>query len=287
MQMQALAFEAQTDTSYTPLKDSPLEQFPYGWREVMKPLPTGETIYDQVPLTAQDLFKPQLGDQVPQRPKHLRCVVDLFASLTNHYDRDPTTVVFSDLIMDWGIPGLARLAPDIAIVPNIRDKDTNSGIFQVPQEGTRPCLIIEVMSPSYHADETKKRQIYEQAGVAEYLLINPHTELAVPHYEITGYRLVTGVYCPMCPDPEGRWLSQTLQLWFSVADQGGRVRIQDVRTKQWLLTPTETAVARQQEQEARLAAEARAETEAQARAQLEQRLRELEAQLQQRPQTKN
>jgi hypothetical protein len=211
--------------------------------------------------------------------------------------------VFGDLIMDWGIPGLSQAAPDIALVPNVKQKDAARGTFDVAQEGTRPCVVIEVMSPgSAVTDTDHKLTLYERAGIAEYFLIQPHIERELPYYSLHGYRLVKGVYRRI-PAKKRRLLSQTLQLWLELADQGRQVRVTEVATGQRLLTQVETERARLAAEEARLAAEearlaaeearltaeARAKTaeahalvEATARAELEQRLRELESLLQSR-----
>lgn len=274
--LQAKGFDARFDTSSAPPKATDVNRFPYGWRYVTKQLPTGEEVYDQIPLTAKDLLNPQLGDQVPQSNEHFQAVLDLAGTLKTHYANDPTMGVFGDLIMDWGIPGLSGPAPDIAIVPNIKHKNAARGTFKVAKEGTRPCLVIEVMSPNYPGDDTDKVKIYERAGITEYFLIKPHLKQEVPHYELFGYRLESGIYLQIPMDEQGRLFSQTLQLLFEVADEGRQVRVTDARTGRQLLTQTETEVARQEEQTARLVAEARAEAEAQTRAELEKRLRELE-----------
>jgi Uma2 family endonuclease len=236
----------------------------------MKPSVNGEDNYDQIPLTLEDLQHPQLGDQVPQRNAHSQPIVDLMGSLKTHYAQDPSIGVFTDLIMNWGIPGLSDAAPDIAIIPHLqRHKEADRGIFKVVDEGTRPCLVMEVMSPGSPGDDTNKVTLYAQAGIAEYLLIKPDLTDEIPRYELSGYRLESGVYQPLVPNERGQLLSQTLQLWFEVCDQGRQVRVTDVRTKRPLLTQIETEEARQQEQAARLVAEARAQAEAEAHAQTE------------------
>jgi len=273
--LQAKGFEAWTETSAAPPAAMAENRLPYGWRYVKKRLPTGQEVYEQIPLTAEDLLNPQEDDQVPQRNEHFQPIVDLVGSLKTYYAKDPTMGVFGDLIMDWGIPGLSKSAPDIAIVPNVKQKDAARGTFYVAQEGTRPGVVIEVMSPgSAVTDTDNKLTLYERAGIAEYFLIEPHIERELPYYSLHGYRLVKGVYRRI-PAKKGRLLSQTLQLWFEVADQGRQVRVTEVATGRRLLTPIET-------EEARLAAEARADAEAKARAELEQRLRELESQLKSR-----
>ena len=293
--LQARGFDAQRDTSPTLPQVSDENRFPYGWRYVTRRLPTGDDVYDQIPLTTDDLLNPQEGDQVPQRNEHFQPIVDLVASLKTYYANDPTMGVFGDLIMDWGIPGLAKPAPDITLIPNVKQKDAARGTFKVVQEGTRPCVVMEVMSPGHSGDDTDKVTIYERAGIAEYFLIKPHLERELPYYSLRGFRLVKGVYREI-PRKTGRLLSRSLQLWLELADQGRQVRLTEVATGRRLLTQIETEearvaaealaqaeaaaravseAARQQEQAARVAAEARA-------AALEQRLRELENQLQSR-----
>jgi Uma2 family endonuclease len=289
--LQAKGFDAPSDTSYTPATMTEEQRFPYGWRYVKKRLPTGEKVYDRIPLTAYDLLNPRLGDQVPQRNEHFQAILDLAGSLKTYYANDPTMGVFGDLIMNWGIPGLAGPAPDLAIIPNVKQKEAARGTFKVAQEGTRPCLVIEVMSPGHPGDDKEKVEIYAQAGIAEYFLIKPQVTQGVAYYQLRGYYLTQGVYRQIPSEGWGHLLlSQTLQLQFEVSDQGRQVRVTDLRTGQRLLTPVETQeawlaaearattleTARQQEQAARLAAEARAQAEATARAELETRLRELE-----------
>ncbi len=202
-----------------------------------------------------------------QRDRHLRSNTNLFTVFDNRYANDPSVGVFSDLKMVWGIPGLKEPAPDVAVVPNLQnqDEDTDRPTFDVKKEGTRPCLVIEVMSPSYPGDDTSKVEIYEQAGISEYIIINPHSEKVRPFYEIWGYQLVGGQYQPIKPDKQGRLLSQTTQVWFSAHDKGRRLRLKDARTGKWLLNARETEAALVTETRARMEAEERALAEARAR----------------------
>jgi Uma2 family endonuclease len=275
--LQAKGFDTYTDTSASPLSTPEVHRFPYGWRYVKKKLSTGTVVYDQIPLTIDDLLNPQEGDQVPQSNEHFQAIVDLVSTLKTHYDTDPTMAVFGDLIMDWGIPGLSNPAPDMAIVPNVQRKQIRRGTFKVVKEGTRPGFVLEVMSPGSPIDLKTKMRIYQTAGIPEYFLIKPVvSEPEEICYELSGYRLEKGLYHRIHPDEQGRLLSQTLQFWFSVINEGRQVRVTDVRTGQPLLTQIET-------EQARLAAEARADAEAtradaeaKIRVELETRLRELE-----------
>ncbi len=233
------------------------DQFPYGWRYVTETLPNGEESYYEVPLTAEDLLDPQLGDQVVQNSKHQQSNNALFNMLSNHYEDDPTIAVFSDLKMRWKIPGLKEPAPDIAVVPFIKDKEATRSSFDVVDEGTRPCLVVEIMSEGYPGDDTEKVKIYEQAGVKEYFIINPHSN--EPYYEILGYRLISsGKYQQIKPDKQGRLLSETTQIWFEPSENRRRLKLRDALTDNELLTPG-------QEKAARIEANIKAQAETKAR----------------------
>ena len=65
--------------------------------------------------------------------------------------------------MLWGILSLAEPAHDLAIVPNLRSKYAYHPSFDVAKEQTRPCLIVEVVSPNYPGDDTAKVDIYARA----------------------------------------------------------------------------------------------------------------------------
>jgi len=270
-----------------------VEQFPYGWRYVIETLPNGEETYSEVPLTAEDFLDPQLGDQMIQSAKHFRTNIDLFNIFDKCYANDPTVKVFGDLKMIWGIPGLKEPAPDVAVVPNIKDKDAEPSSFEVLKEGTRPCLIIEIMSPNYPGDDTTKVNVYEQAGVAEYIIINPHSDKTRPFYEIFGYRLKNGKYRAIKPDNKGRLLSQTTGVLFSLHRKKRVLKLFDAHTGKRLLTALETDAAlsksekrtqdaekrAQAEAAMRLDAEKQVQAEAVMRQALEKRIQELESQI--------
>lgn len=291
------------------------EKFPYGWRNIIETLPSGQEIYYQVPLTQADFLNPQMGDQLVQRIKHSRCGIDLFNRLDNYYANDPTVGVFFDVKVEWGIPGLIEPAPDVCVVPHLTEKEPDVGTFKVSDWGTRPCLVIEVMSPQYPGDDTTKVEVYEQAQVPEYILVNPYSAKNQKKlsYSLSGYRLVEGCYQPILPDKQGRLLSQTTGVLFEVTQNRQSVILTNAATGESLLTASEEkasrekaetlarqaveqaqlaedkaqlalarveveAQARQAEAQARQAAEARAEAEAKIRAELERRLWELESQ---------
>jgi hypothetical protein len=122
-----------------------------------------------------------------------------------------------------------------------RDKELNRTSFYVEEEGTRPCLVLEVVSPRYPGDDTTKVQIYQQAGVAEYFIFNPQAEADEP--TLQGYHLVGGVYRPITADSKGRLLSRTTGLWFEVSGSGQELLFTDVATGELLLSEDEVRAA--------------------------------------------
>ena len=265
--------------------------FPYGWRLVSETLPDGRIAYRRVPLTQADFLDPQEGDQMPQNSLHAQLTIDLFTMFDNRYHDHPDILVLSDVKMRWGIPNLPGPSPDVAVIPNIKDKMAYRSSFYVFQEGTRPCLVIEIVSPEYPGDKTDKVEIYRQAGVTEYIILDPHSKDETASWELIGYRLIGEEYQSIQPDSAGRLLSQTTGVHIGLGVQQRSLVLTDAVTDAPLMTASaakaladaeakgrlaaETRA--EAETEARLAAEARAEAEIEARLAVEARLRELEA----------
>jgi Uma2 family endonuclease len=262
-------------------KDIPYEEeeFPYGWRRFAEILPGGSVRYLDIPLTPEDFLDPQEGDQMPQGPEHGKIAADIYGKLQKYYRNSPDTAVFFDVKMRWGIPGLKEPFPDISVVPGIRETENLGASFDVKKHGTRPCLIVEIVSPRYAEGDTAKADIYEQAGVQEYIIVNPHTENTAIPFELTGYRLVRGKYRKIFPDSEGQLLSKTTGLLFGIEPEGRQIALTDSISGEKLLSNKEEINARILEAEAREKAEARAEQEARARENAEAEILRLKAEL--------
>ena len=215
------------------------EHFPSGWRTVAEIQPDGSTRYLDIALTQNDFLDPQVGDHLVQSDAHLKLMLSLIARFEQQYLHDPTVGVFGDLKMRWGMPGEKEPAPDLAIVPNLQDKEKPRSSFDVIVEGTLPCLVVEIVSPQYPGDDTTKVDIYTRVGIPEYIIIDPHFEKRHGEIELTGYRLVNGRRQKMRPDAQGRLLSQTTNVWFALDAQKRMVHLVDARTGQRLLTHTE------------------------------------------------
>ncbi|MBW8875593.1 MAG: Uma2 family endonuclease [Acidobacteria bacterium] len=258
------------------------DPFRYGWRWRSVRLPNGKVIDEQIPLTAEDLLDPQPGDEVGQSQAHWELLFLLARILDQYYElRDDVTLVV-DLKMFWGIPGSPRSSPDLSVVPGVREKfDQERRSFDVAKEGVRPCLIVEVVSsedPEIRGnDYVKKVETYQQAGIPEYLLLDPPTSFTSGRLLLTGYRLgPDGTYQQIQPDSQGQLLSETTGLLFGVEEDGQALLVFEALTGRRLLDPK---VERALETQARKAAEEQAAREAEARKAAEAEIVKLRAEL--------
>jgi Uma2 family endonuclease len=278
------------DWELTPAPED-ADPFRYGWRPRYVHLPGGEVEEERIPLTAEDLLDPQLGDVIlTQGGPHATLATDLHELVKRHFKRDTSVLVTFDRKMVWGIPGLREPSPDVAVIRGVRDrhKAARRLTFNVPKEGVRPCLVIEVVSPQYEEvrdnDYVAKVEIYERAGIPEYVILEP-TLTWQDHILLTGHRLgLDGYYHPIEPDDQGRILSRTTGLLFGM-DEDGSVLVIDTKTGKPLKKPTQLEADEEaarkraaREARARKAAEERAHREAETRKAAEERAhREAEA----------
>jgi len=209
-----------THASPTVEKAEVRDEFYYGHRLVTIRDESGRETFVYRPLTLEDFLDPQEGDHFVQGTLHHEDVAKAVSIFRYLYRDDPTVAVFSDLKMVWDIEGLPQPAPDVAVVPNVEDPHRPRQVFDVALEGTRPRFILEIVSPRYReADRKDKVAIYEQAGVEEYVIIDPWLqEDGSVACEVLGYRMEAGRYVAIPPDDRGRIYSTTDNVWIGVTE---------------------------------------------------------------------
>lgn len=256
------------------------DPFYYGTRWLPVTAADGSTTYQMVPLSQADFLDPQEGDQMNQGHLHGLIVTLVVDILRRYFAARADVVVFSDLKFRFGVPGLAEPAPDVAVVPGIQNPNQEWRSFDVAREGTRPVLIIEVVSKRYRQpDYVDKPPLYQAAGVAEYLLIDPAAAGAGP-MTLTGWRLdPAGHYQAIAPAATGRLYSQTTDLYFATAAAGQTVVIEAAGTGERLLSAAEEAHLRRVFQSEAEAARQSLQAEAQRRRAAEQRAAAAEREL--------
>ncbi len=205
------------------------------------------------PLTAEDFLNPQPEDTMTQGEPHATVRRQLADLLDRHFK--PSSLVLEDVIHQLG-PGLPSPSPDVSVILGARPGRRES--FSVPEEGVRPDLIIEIVSPSRKSirqvDEVDKVEAYSRAGIPEYLLIDLPRRGNSYRLGLKGYRLEAGGrYSPIQPDSQGHLLCKATRLRFLI--DGERVRVIDDRTGQPLLYSDEEESLRRAAEAARNAAE--------------------------------
>ena len=194
--------------------------FPYGWRYVPKQRPDGGVEFDQVPLTLEDVLHPQLGDVIPRNTPHDRDWTYLGEVLRGQVADDPTALVASDLIIVWDVPGLRHHSPDLGVIFGVRDPHAERGSFDVAEEGVRPSLLIEIVSPSYRVNDVEtKVDHYHRAGVPWYVIVD-REDMDDP-VRLIGYRAEADGYVPLPLDTQGRLWLEPVGVWLGT--QGNRV----------------------------------------------------------------
>src|SRR5437016_1022198 len=96
------------------------DPYRYGWRYVRVTRPDGAEEFDQVPLTLEDVLFPEEGDFIVQSDPHDSDRGYLKAVFKARLGDDPTAVVLSDCRVDWNIPRVRPLGPDVAVFFGVR-----------------------------------------------------------------------------------------------------------------------------------------------------------------------
>jgi Uma2 family endonuclease len=216
-----------------------------GWRTEMVTHPDGSITPIQIPLTAEEFLHPKEGYRLPNSTFHDAIAGEAKDLLTRRYADTPDAGVFRDLLIEWDISQLADHCPDTFVVFGIQNREQIRNKFIVVEEGTRPVLILEVVSPRYRkADRETKVIQYAQAGVQEYVILDRRTYRRQTLDEVLGYRLMGSSYVPITPDDDRRILCQTVGLWISLQD--GHLVMEDAQTGERLKTSLELAAENQE-----------------------------------------
>ncbi len=246
----------------------PPDPFRFGWREVPQIGTDGSKQWVRVPLTPEDLLHPKKGDQILENTQQERDRRYLAEVLEWRLAINPQALVLSDCLINWGVPGLGNHSPDICIFDGVRDpQHRNWGTFRVAEEGARPVLAIEVVSPDAHDRRVRDNDVvikvreYYRAGLPLYVLVDQERE-GGPR-QVIGYRRGARKYLRMRLDRQDRLLLEPVRLSLGLKDE---------RAVCWDADSGEEVGDLKAQAKARQAAEA-ALAEAQAR------LRALEAQL--------
>lgn len=198
--------------------------FRFGWREVQQIGPDGSKRWVLVPLTAEEALHPQEGDHIAENSQQARDRTYLYDVLTGCLADNPHAVVFTDLSINWGVPGLGNHMPDISVFDGVRDpRHRNWRTFRVAAEGAQSVLVIEIVSPDAHDRRVRDNDVvikvreYYRAGVPLYVIVDQ--ERPDGPRRVIGYRRGARKYARLRPDAQGRLLLAPVRLWLGLRDE--------------------------------------------------------------------
>jgi Uma2 family endonuclease len=206
----------------------------YGERYVRVEHPDGSETFDTVPLTLEDVLFPQVGDFIPNCSAHGDDLDYLKGVIKYRLRNDPSACVFSRCGVDWNLPGVRPVCPDVAVFTGVKHR-LNWSVFDVATEGAQPQLVVEVTAPwTRQLDLGPKLEIYHRAKVPFYLIAdNPRWEERRP-LELIGYRYARRAYRRVAPDQRGRIELEAVRLSVGlIYDRYGgyrRLRCYDLET---------------------------------------------------------
>jgi colicin import membrane protein len=245
------------------------DPFRYGWRDVPQTRADGIVTWERIPLTLEDVLHPRENDVIPQNTQHEREQGYVANVCRAHLVHRPDALVLSNCLIDWGQEDLQALCPDIAPVVGVRDPRRPRSTFYVAREGTRPLLIVEIISLETRVNDVERKvEEYYRAGVPVYVIVDEEWEGAPRR--VLAYRHTPQGYQEVALDERGRVRLEPLGIWLGLRDN---------KVVCWEAAPEEEFGDYTQVCQAREAAERRARAEAEARQTAEKQLRELEAEL--------
>jgi colicin import membrane protein len=265
-----------------------LDPFRYGWRYITVSGPDGTETIDQIPLTLEDVLFPETGDFIAQMDLHDTDTSYLKYVFNARLASDPQAVAVSDCRVDWNLPDVRPLGPDIAVffgVSRRRDWAT----LDVAAEGVRPALVVEVTSPGTRGNDVDiKPGFYHRARVPLYVIADVLQEdEETRHVELIGYRYAPEAYQRIAPNARGWIWLEPVRLWLGVVPdpQLGCDRLAcfdpetgaEIGDYKAVSDAHEVATAKANAETRRADAETEAREQAEARAQVEVRRAEVEA----------
>ncbi len=210
------------------------DPFRYGWRYVLRQIDAnGNEVWDQIPLTLDDVLHPEPGDFIVNSTAHARDCTYLANVIGSRCKRRPRwkAVVLADTRVAWGDRiGLRGHGPDLAVIKGVRSNpDRDIRTFDVEAEGVLPSLIIEVTSKNTrYNDIVTKVTHYHKAGVPQYVIVDAKGGEDNRVLRVIDYRHTPERYVAMPSDEQDRVELVGLGLLLGVRD--GRVVLYDAKT---------------------------------------------------------
>ena len=194
------------------------DPFRYGWRYVKTIKPDGTVDYDQVPLTLEDLLFPEEGDFTVQLESHRRDWVFLSLVFDVQLAGDPSAVVLADCRVDFNLPGVRPLGPDVVVIQGLK-RHCDWATLDLAAEGAYAALAVEVASTDTRPNDYGiKKDFYFRAGVQFYVIVDSNEVKRRRKITLRGYRWEPGGYQSMVADERGWLWLPPVRVWLGTAE---------------------------------------------------------------------
>jgi hypothetical protein len=180
----------------------------YGTRSVKRSGPGGRVYYDLVPLKKEDLLFPQEEDRLVLTDEHSTDYRYLFTVFEIQAASVPGRRVFGDHRIDFEVPGIEPLGPDLIVLDGVGEWDGSRGTFPVVTMGAKTVLATESTSPDTRPNDLGiKRELYYRCRVPLYVIVDRQARESRDEVRVVGFRATAKGYTALSPDKRGRlWL---------------------------------------------------------------------------------
>jgi Uma2 family endonuclease len=210
-----------------PLQAPDTDPYRYGFRDEPVLQPDGTYEWEPIALTVADQLHPHEGDRFNHGSRHVNSRDYLRNVFHYRVEDDPTALVLSNQGILWDNPELKHHAPDVAVIFGVRRRLADWILFDVAAEGTRPRLIVEIVTPMFRDNDiVHKFHHYHAARVATYVICDRET--GEGPWNVLGYAWQPDRYEPLPRDQRGRVLLADLKLWLGT--NGDDLRCYDAET---------------------------------------------------------
>lgn len=192
------------------------------------------------------------GQPLGETDKHRKLISHLIEMLEIYFAAQPDVYVSGNLMCYYeeNNPKVS-ISPDVFVVKGAAKHERR--VYKFWEEPV-PQVVLEITSRKTRKDDFgEKKDLYAWLGVQEYFVFNPDAKLRAP---LRAFRLHQGAFVEAIVTNQ-RVLSEELGLELVVVNK--TLRLFDPHTQEFLRTPAEEAIARQEAEErvARLAAKLR------------------------------
>jgi Uma2 family endonuclease len=181
------------------------------------------------------------GKPLGETDKHRRLILYFIFALDTFFRRKKDVYVSGNLMLYYAEGDSGKvISPDVFLVKGVKKGDRRT--YKLWEEKGAPNVVIEISSRKTKRDDFgKKMKIYAELGVKEYYIFDP--DYPKNRQAFNAYHLSNEQYIPVFIK-DGRVYSHELGL--EMVDTGETLRLFNPKTKQFLMTPDEESLARQQ-----------------------------------------